>query len=123
MVLFPGKGLFWVTQDAADYQRQQLNVLRRHQGLPPIAPEYYEPKDGGDFAWSVCAFVGWCFVIYITPILFLSIEQQDAWGAWPWVVSGALVLARWVHKQVQDARDYEARRAAFYRRWRDAGRP
>lgn len=32
----------------SEYQRQQLNLLRRHQGMPPIAPAPY-PRD---FFWE-----------------------------------------------------------------------
>lgn len=56
----------------SEYQRQQLNLMRRHQGLPPIAPAYR----GGDWLWEglmigVRAFVS-IYVVWIGATFLLN---------------------------------------------------
>lgn len=121
--MLPGKGMFWVTQDAADYERQQLNILRRHQGLPPIPPQYYEPKDGSDFVITVMILSFWVSVALFAPIFLLPTAVLDFLGPWVWPASFALLILGAAAKADRDEAAYQRRVDAFYKRWEDAGCP
>ena len=53
---------FWDDGRSAEYQRQQLNLMRKHQGLPPIPPPPYADDI---VTWSFRIAVRFCICFYL----------------------------------------------------------
>lgn len=102
----------------AEYQRQQLNLLRRHQGLPPIPPDRPSHSIAGTLlltAWSLGALAGTAAGIFVADF---GIDGPYPWGigiAVTWFLCGR---ASWLFRSYVERAD-----DAFYESWRRAGCP
>lgn len=99
------------TRQQAEYQRQQLNLLRAHQGLPPIPPP--PPPTWGIFEWIlfgpiILAVVG--FALAVLVVIYLNL--------WPWLqwVIGVLVASIAFEYASEKVEWWRARRSAKHLR-------
>lgn len=101
----------------AEYQRQQLNLLRKHQGLAPIPPN---PPDCTFAAWALFTMWAVGFGLGVGAGFWGYELLGDPWG---WVVGVAATL--WLFGRANEwfRRHVARREAAFYAAWRRAGCP
>jgi len=99
-------GSLEANRQSAEYQRQQLNLLRQHQGLPPVpAPD---PGPG----WAAM------FIAYIVTVPFgLLIAVAATIAVWKNVPGGPLIVfavgylvlapvGRWIRRKYEDLTDW-----------------
>jgi hypothetical protein len=107
------------TRQGAEYQRQQLNLLRRHQGLAPIPPDYSGPS---------YFFTRWIGAsILLTAALFVPLftapENAEQPVLWHLLASFGMAIGAyaWLSARLNVAR--QRARERFYRSWERAGCP
>lgn len=107
----------------ADYQRQQLNIIRRHQGLPPIPPgrRYVDFIEG----WLSLT---WHFILTFSLFIGLALwfhpsEDHGSLSGWQTalILLGPLFFFLYLRGRRQLRLDNEYQ--ATLRRWEEAGRP
>ncbi len=58
-------------EEQTEYQRQELNLLRRHQGLPPIPPPQPSPRrrltPDRLIVWFFIAWIGLALLLWMWP--------------------------------------------------------
>jgi len=101
----------------AEYQRQQLNLLRRHQGLPPIPPDPPSHQVANTILVMLAA-AGLLAALLLAAVLVDVITIIPALlvgcvTAWLLLGVAAEVVGLWIRRS----------NAAFYERWRRAGCP
>jgi len=101
----------------AEYQRQQLNLLRRHQGLPPIPPDP-PPHPVANTILLMLGGAGLFAALLLAATLIEVITLVPALVVGcvtGWFLLGVAVevVGVWVRR----------RNDAFYERWRRAGCP
>jgi hypothetical protein len=106
----------------ADYERQQLNLIRRHQGLSPIPP----PRPYEDFVTGIFA-LSWMFgvsiVVTIAVGFALGLNDETQSGLWQVLVTLAAFPVTFLVMAASRAERQEAAYQRLLERWRDAGCP
>lgn len=107
-----------------DYQRQQLNMIRRHQGLPPIPP----PRRYIDFfetwmIWSWHIFLAWTLFFGIITWFVFNSEGDFEPTLWQGIFWFGAPLVLLVYLRARRAQRLEAEYQDMIRRWKQAGCP
>lgn len=110
------------TAQSAEFERQQLNLMRRHQGLLPIPPPpYVEDQVSWIFTRTMFVLKGFV-VMFIGQMAAISWTSQETADSlmWPCFFLGLAVTVRSVQKHRRRRR---AMREDQLRAWDQAGRP
>ena len=102
----------------AEYQRQQLNLLRRHQRLPPIPPD--PPEQGLAILWLYACWTA--AVIVGTAVGFRYHASTGADGP-AWAIGIGITWWLCIRASRLIGARVQRRETAFYESWRRAGCP